>query len=222
MNVTPPIRLGLVGGSFDPVHYGHLLLAECCREQCRLDEVWFLPAATPPHKQSRPLTPAAERIEMLELAIGGNEAFRVCRLEIDRGGISYTVDTLAELKRQEPDRKLFFLVGADSLEDLPHWREPARICELATPVAVCRAGAGSPNYAVLAPLVSKQRLEEIGRNRVEMPRIGLSSREIRRRVAAGVSVRYQTPRGVEKYIETHGLYRQSDAAEAAIKPRPGC
>ena len=88
------MRLGIFGGTFDPVHYGHLLLAECCREQCRLDAVWFLPAATPPHKQDRELTPAAQRIEMLELAIAGNPAFSVCRYEADRGGVNYTVDTL--------------------------------------------------------------------------------------------------------------------------------
>ena len=204
------------------MHYGHLLLAECCREQCRLDEVWFLPAATPPHKQSRTLTPAAERIEMLELAIGGNEAFKVCRLEIDRGGISYTVDTLAELKRQDSCRELFFLVGADSLDDLPQWREPARICQLAVPVAVSRPGSGSPDLEVLASLVSKDRLEEIRHSLVEMPQIGLSSREIRSRVAAGSSIRYQTPRSVEKYIEAHGLYRKSDAAEVATAGRSHC
>src|SRR6185295_4732710 len=98
---SPPIfRLGIFGGSFDPVHYGHLLLAECCREQCRLDEVWFVPAAVPPHKQGRELTPAEQRIEMLQLAIGGHTAFKVSRLEIDRGGVSFTVDTLAELRRE--------------------------------------------------------------------------------------------------------------------------
>jgi nicotinate-nucleotide adenylyltransferase len=159
---------------------------------------------------------------MLELAIGGNEAFKVCRLEIDRGGISYTVDTLAELKRQDSSRELFFLVGADSLDDLPQWREPARICQLAMPVAVSRPGAGPPNYEVLAPLVSKDRLEEIRHSLVEMPQIGLSSREIRSRVAAGSSIRYQTPRAVEKYIATHGLYRKSDAAEVATAGRSQC
>ena len=97
------MRLGLFGGSFDPVHYGHLLLAECCREQCRLDRVWFLPAAVPPHKQGRQLTPAAARIEMLQLAIAGHEAFGVDRYEVDRGGVSYTVDTLRHFRGGDPD-----------------------------------------------------------------------------------------------------------------------
>jgi nicotinate-nucleotide adenylyltransferase len=212
------MRLGLFGGTFDPVHYGHLLLAECCREQCRLDEVWFLPAATPPHKQSRPLTPATQRIEMLQLAVGGHQPFQVCPLEIERGGVSYTVDTLAELARQEPGRELFFLLGADSLDDLPHWREPARLCQLAVPVAVCRPGAPPPNYDVLAPLVPPERLAEIRRHLVNMPQIGLSSREIRSRIAAGEGIRFRTPRAVEKYIESHQLYRQVDET-AGDQPR---
>ena len=112
------MRLGLYGGSFDPVHYGHLLLAECCREQCRLDAVWFVPAAVPPHKQDATLSPANQRIEMLQLAIGGHESLAVYRGEIERGGVSYTVDTLEQLHREEPQRELFFLMGADSLADV--------------------------------------------------------------------------------------------------------
>jgi nicotinate-nucleotide adenylyltransferase len=214
------MRIGLFGGSFDPVHYGHLLLAESCREQCRLDEVWFLPAATPPHKQTRELTPAAQRVEMLELAIGGQTSFKVCRAEIERGGVSYTVDTLAQLTREDAGRQLFFLLGADSLEDLPHWREPATICQLATLVVVGRPGAPLPNYAPLTTLVTPERLEEIRRHQVEMPPIGLSSREIRQRVAAGSSIRYRTPRAVEKFIESQQLYRTPDSASTANAAQP--
>lgn len=214
------MRLGLLGGSFDPVHYGHLLLAEYCREACRLDAVWFVPAAVPPHKQTRALTPAAQRIEMLELAIGGHEAFTASTLEIDRGGVSYTVDTLAALHEQRPDDALFFLMGADSLADLPLWREPARICVLATPIVVRRGEAPEPDFNSLRDLVTAERLDEIRRCAVQMPRIDLSSSEIRRRVARGQSIRYQTPRAVEKYIETAGLYRTADeAAEPTPLPR---
>jgi len=204
------MRLGLLGGSFDPVHYGHLLLAECCREQAQLDEVWFLPAATSPHKQSQTRTPAEQRVEMLQLAIAGQESFRLCRTEIERGGISYTVDTLAQLSAEAPARELFFLLGADSLEDLPRWREPDLICQLALPLVVSRPGAPPPNFGVLARLVSPERLDEIRRHHVEMPQIDLSSRDIRSRVASGLSIRYRTPRAVEKYIETHGLYRADE------------
>ncbi len=201
------MRLGLYGGSFDPVHYGHLLLAECCREQCQLDAVWFAPAAIPPHKQQSTLSAAADRIEMLKLAIGGHGAFTVFTGEIDRGGISYTVDTLEQLREELPDAELFFLMGADSLADLPTWREPERICTLAIPIVVRRSGSPKPDDAVLSKLMSPERLAIARQNRVEMPVIDLRASEIRHRVCAGQSIRYRTPRAVEKYIETHGLYR---------------
>ena len=201
------MRLGIFGGSFDPVHYGHLLLAECCREQCRLDAVWFVPAAVPPHKQDWTLSAATDRIEMLKLATGGNEAFAVWSGEIDRGGVSYTVDTLEQLQREDAKRELFFLMGADSLADLPTWRDPKRICELAIPVVVRRAGSPAVDDTVLGRLMSAERLTIARENRVELPIIDLSASEIRRRVAAGQSIRYRTPRAVEKYIEASELYR---------------
>ncbi len=205
------MRLGILGGTFDPVHYGHLLLAESCREQLSLEQVWFLPAAVPPHKQQRELAPAAQRVEMLELAIGGNERFLVCPYEIERGGVNYTVDTLAHLHQKDPSRELFFLMGADSLRDLPSWKEPARLCQLATPVVVCRSGFHaaadeSLDLTALATLLPNERLEAIRAHQVQMPRIDLSSREIRQRVAARKSIRYSTPRAVEMYIEAHRLY----------------
>ncbi len=200
------MRLGLFGGSFDPIHYGHLLLAECCREQCRLDAVWFLPAAVPPHKQDRELTPAVQRIEMLELAIAGNPAFSACRYETDRGGVNYTVDTLAYFREEDPSRELFFLVGADMLLDLPHWRNAPRVCELAVPVVVRRPGC-LIDFECLRGIASPERIELIHRHQVEMPEIGVSGTDIRRRVQSGQSIRYRVPRAVEMYIETHGLYR---------------
>ena len=202
------MRIGLYGGSFDPVHYGHLLLAECCREQCRLDAVWFAPAAVPPHKQDRQLSPASHRIEMLKLGIGGHESFSLYLGEIERGGVSYTVETLEKLHAKHPGDEWFLPMGADSLADLPNWRKPERICELAIPVVVRRTGSPEPDDAVLAKLMSPERLTIARENRVTMPVIELSASDIRRRVAAGQGIRYRTPRAVEKYIETHGLYRQ--------------
>jgi nicotinate-nucleotide adenylyltransferase len=204
------MRLGIFGGTFDPIHYGHLLLAECCREQCRLDAVWFLPAAVPPHKQSHDLAPAALRIEMIELAIAGNPAFSVCRYETDRGGVNYTVDTLTHIHDEDPSRELFFLLGADMLADLPNWREPARVCELALPVAVGRPGTGPIDFGCLSGIVGSERLDQIRRHQVEMPEIGISASDIRRRVATGQSIRYCAARAVEMYIETHGLYREAE------------
>src|ERR1700676_3229696 len=153
------MRLGIFGGSFDPVHYGHLLLAECCREQCRLDQVWFVPAHLPPHKQTVSLTSGEHRATMLRLATGGNEAFVVATLELERGGVSYTVDTLATVAASEPGAELFLLLGSDSLADLPTWHEPQRICELALPVAVRRGGGPAADFSVLAQFMSPERLE---------------------------------------------------------------
>ena len=202
-----PMRLGIFGGSFDPVHYGHLLLAETCREQCRLDQVWFLPAGVPPHKQTRTLAPAKARVEMLELAVAGNEHFAVSTLEIERGGVSYTVDTLRPLKERQPGDELFLLMGADSLREMVTWREPVEICRLAIPVVVHRAGSPEPDFAVLSALVASQRLAEIRLYQVEMPIVDLSSTDLRQRAGEGRSLRYRTPRAVEKYIQTQGLYR---------------
>jgi nicotinate-nucleotide adenylyltransferase len=203
------MRLGLLGGTFDPVHLGHLLLAECCREQLRLDRVLFLPAAVPPHKRDCQLTPAPQRIEMLELAITGHEPFAVSRLEVDRGGVSYTVDTLRHFRQEDPEGDLFLLMGADMLHDLPHWHEARNVCQLAIVATVRRAGTGDLDYTALAAVTSPERIELFRQHQVEMPAIGLCSTAIRRRVSAGQSIRYQVPRSVEKYIEAHGLYHSS-------------
>jgi nicotinate-nucleotide adenylyltransferase len=201
-------RFGILGGSFDPIHYGHLLLAESCREQCKLDLVWLLPAASAPHKLARQTAAARHRIAMLNLAIGGSPFLQVNSMEVDRGGVSYTTETLAELHQQHPQAQLFFLMGADSLVDLPHWREPRRICELAIPVVVRRVGSDEPDYDALKDLVDPDRLALFRHYQVTMPLIELTSTDIRNRVKRGESIRYRTPRAVEKYIETNKLYVQ--------------
>ena len=199
------MRLGIYGGSFDPVHYGHLLLAETCREQSCLDRVLFMPNAVSPHKVHATTSPEA-RVEMLKLALGGHPAMHVSTLEVERGGISYTVDTLTRLQQEYPNDKLFFLMGADSLEDLPTWREPERICQLAVPLVVRRAGSAEPDIGKLAHLVDAERLGEIRQCQVTMPVVELSSTDIRQRVAVEQSIRYRMPRGVEMYIRANGLY----------------
>jgi nicotinate-nucleotide adenylyltransferase len=203
------MRLGILGGSFDPVHYGHLLLADCAREQLCLDEVWLIPAAVSPFKVGREQAPAKARLEMLELALASSESLRASSLEIDRGGISYTVETLAAIAGQHVSAALFLLMGADALRDLPTWREPVRICDLATPAVVSRGGSPPPDFSGLAAIVTRERLDEIRAAHVQMPLIELSSTDLRTRAAAGKSLRYRTPRAVEKYIETHRLYQAS-------------
>jgi nicotinate-nucleotide adenylyltransferase len=201
------MKLGIFGGTFDPVHYGHLLLAECCREQRGLEAVLFLPPAVPPHKRDKEPTPAEDRIAMLKLAIAGNPAFSLCTYETDRGGVNYSANTLAHIHAEDPSRELFFLMGADMLLDLPNWREPAKICELAMPLAVHRAGLPPLDFNRLSGILSPERIEEISRNQVEMPEIGISAGKIRRQAAAGKSICYQTPRAVEKYIEAKNIYK---------------
>jgi nicotinate-nucleotide adenylyltransferase len=204
------MRLGIYGGSFDPVHYGHLILAEVCREACGLDQVWLMPTAVSPLKQHGPRASDAQRLEMLSLAIGGHPGLGICRIEIDRGGTSYTVDTLAELKSQDPARELFFLLGNDSLEIFPEWREPARICELAELVVVDRPPLpGTPPFDPrrLIEVLGEDEVARIESRRVHMPLIGISSSDLRERVGQGRSIRYQTPRAVEMYVEAEGLYR---------------
>jgi nicotinate-nucleotide adenylyltransferase len=205
------MRIGLYGGSFDPVHQGHLIVAECCREQARLDKVLFLPAAIPPHKQDRPLTEAAHRVEMLRLATGGHPAFAISTDEIDRGGVSYTVDTLARLEAAHPADELFLILGPDALADLPTWREPATILGRVEIIAVTREGVDDVRAIVAAPqlaaLLGPEKTRRVVENRVTCPAIGIRASDLRRAVAAGQSIRYRTPRAVEQYINAHGLYQ---------------
>lgn len=200
------MRLGLYGGSFDPIHWGHLLLAEQCREQCELDEVWFIPAGSPPHKDPSEITPGKLRADMVEFAIAGCPQFRVNDLELKRSGRSFTVETLEALHAEDPSRELFFLIGADSLVDLPGWREPERICELANIVAVNRGSTIPAEPAHVARGLSAAAIARI--RQVTMPGIDLSATDIRRRVRAGQTIRFMVPRAVEAYIEQQGLYRE--------------
>ncbi len=198
------MRLGIFGGSFDPVHYGHLILAEQCREQCGLDAVWFLPAAAPPHKRDVELTSGQARVEMLELALAGHPQMSVSEIELERGGTSFTIETLRAIHGEDPSRELCFLIGADSLHDLHNWREPEGIAELATIAAVNRGDAPLPNVAALSEALPSSVLDRI--EFVRMPGVDLSATDIRARIATGRSVRFMLPRAVEAYIESHGLY----------------
>jgi len=201
------MRIGLFGGSFNPVHIGHLRLAEACYRQARLDRVEFMPAAQQPHKPHGPVANAQHRLAMLQLAIAGNPAFEISTDEIDRGGVSYTVDTLRAFKARRPDARLFLLLGADSLADLPEWREAAAICQLATPLVVRRAGHPEPDYEPLAPLMAPARLAELQGWQIEMPDTPISSSEIQRLIASGEPWHTLVPPAVAQYIERHGLYR---------------
>ena len=200
------MKVGVFGGSFDPVHLGHLVLAEQCRERAKLDRVLFVPAARPPHKPDRVLSPFAQRVEMLTLAISGNPAFAVDELENDRPGPSFTVHTLAELKARSSEDDFWLILGADSLIDLPLWYEPTKILELAGLLVVGRPGWNAPSETELRANLSLAESTPLRIEGVNCPLVEIASRDLRSRIANGRSVRYQIPRAVEAYLHDKGLY----------------
>jgi len=201
------MRVGIFGGAFDPVHYGHLILAEQCREQAALEQVWFVPAARHPFKSDPAGTPFERRADMLRLAIAGNPSFQLNEIEKDRPGLSYTADTLEELRRLHPDAELHFLLGSDSLPDLPKWRSPERIVAAAALVVMERPGHPPMSADTLRAALHLPEDVPLRMTVVDAPLMDLASRDIRRRIAAGRSVRYMLPRAVEAYIEEKRLYR---------------
>jgi nicotinate-nucleotide adenylyltransferase len=187
------VRLGVYGGAFDPPHLGHLVAASDACDALRLDRLLWIPSAVHPLKAVR--TAADVRLEMVRAAIGGDPRFVADDLELRRTGPSYTVDTLRALRAREPGAALFFLTGADNLRDLPRWREPDEIVRLATLAVVSRAGDSLPADA---PYPAQA---------VTVTRVDVSSTEIRRRVAAGLSIRYLVPEAVRAVVERERLYR---------------
>ncbi len=197
-------RIGVLGGTFDPPHVGHLWLGALAADTCGLDRVLFMPAAQPPHKAGRPMSPADARLEMTRRAIDGDPAFELSELEMERPGPSYTIDSVRELKdRHEPDAKLFLIMAADSLAQIDTWREPDRLLELIEWIVGPRPGS---------PLPERSGLDErfgTAAARIHLltgPSLDVSASEIRRRVAAGQAIRYLVPRGVEQLIGERGLY----------------
>jgi nicotinate-nucleotide adenylyltransferase len=198
------MRIGIFGGTFDPVHMGHLILAEQCRSQASLDEVWFVPSSQPPHK-SLHITRFDQRCEMLELAIAGHPAFRVDRIEKERAEPSFTAVTLEQLRARHPKHEFFLLLGSDCLPDLPGWYEPRTVIAHASLVVVPRPGVMLWTAMRLATAmgvdVSTVRLQFVA-----CPMIEIASRELRRAITDGMSIRYMVPRSVEEYIREHKLY----------------
>lgn len=188
------------------MHLGHLLVAEAAREAAGLDQVRFVPVARSPFKPDGPLASDRQRLEMLRLALAGHPAFEACDLEIQRAGVSYTVDTLSALSEQNPQASLFLITGSDSASQLHRWKDARRICQLAIPLVAARQG--SPfDPGQLADLAEPSRLEEIRRFSFAFPIIELSSTDVRERLANGQGIRYRVPRSVECYIENARLYQ---------------
>ncbi len=195
-------RIGIIGGTFDPIHLGHLFIAEESRYRCGLDRVIFVPAGVPPHKPGEPITAAERRYSMTMLATEDNPAFEVSRIEIERPETSYTVNTLEAFREAQPDDELFFIMGADSVAELVTWYRPERIVELATVIAAARPGTDIER--------AKEDLPKSLRNRViflESPGLHISSTALRARASLGMPLRYLLHDRVEKYIIENELYR---------------
>lgn len=200
-------KIGIYGGSFDPIHIAHLILAESCRESLQLDEVRFVPANISPLKQSGKPLDNKHRIEMLQLAIGGNDRFVLDTRELDRAGVSYTIDTVQSLAKEFPDAELILLMGADSLRDIAKWKSPELLLSMVTVGVIARGGVGEPPWQALRPFVSEARWSSIQR-KVTAPILEVSSTNLRQRIRDGLSVRYQLPASVEAYIKHHQLYSE--------------
>jgi nicotinate-nucleotide adenylyltransferase len=209
--VTRPTRLGLIGGTFDPPHYGHLVAAQEAAWQLELDRVLWVPAAQNPLKQADVMSSADDRCEMVSRAIEGNPLFELSRLDIDRPGPSYTADLLRSLHDDRSGQELFFLVGADILPELHRWREPYEVLRLARLVVVNRPDAPVPDIRQLDETLPGAR-ERV--DLVFIPGVSVSARYLRARVAAGQPIKYLTPESVEAYIAARGLYRGEEPVRA--------
>ena len=190
-------RIGILGGTFNPIHLGHLIIAQDAMEGARLDRVVFIPSATPPHKELDGNVTGADRLKMVKLAIAGNAQFTADDLEIKRGGKSYSVDTLTELRRRYPRGDFHFIIGADSLSELHLWKDARRLVKLCRFIAITRPGHTA----------RPARVQELRYRLIEAHPCGIASRDIRARVHRGLSIRYLVPAEVVRYIERLKLYQ---------------
>lgn len=197
------MRLGVLGGTFDPVHVGHLILGEAAREELALDRVLFVPAGQPWRKAARQITASEHRVAMVRLAVEDNPAFEVCTVEVHASGPSYTVDTLERIRAENGDAELFFIVGLDAFQDMPNWKEPDKIVELAVIAVTGRPGYGGAVEG--SPALPRPHTGE-GVRWFPMPEIRFSSSTVREMVELGKSIRYLVTPPVETYIRDNRLY----------------
>jgi nicotinate-nucleotide adenylyltransferase len=194
-------RLGVMGGTFDPIHHGHLVAASEVAARFDLDEVVFVPTGAPSFKQDVTVTPAEHRYLMTVIATASNPRFTVSRVDIDRPGLTYTVDTLRDLARERPDADLYFITGADAIAQILSWKDSPELFELARFVAVTR-----PGHALSVAGLPEDRVSQW-----EIPALSISSTDVRARAEDGKPVWYLVPDGVVQYIAKHGLYRGSQS-----------
>jgi len=200
-------RIGLFGGSFDPIHFGHLISVRSVAEALQLSRIILIPSARPPHKEGVPITEAEHRMAMARLAVEGDGLFEVSDLELHRAGPSYTLDTVEAFQRRLGDRaELFWIIGADSLPELPTWHRIAELVQRVTIVTAARPGWQRPSVKLLAEAVGDQNARALLSNCCNTPRIDISATDIRARVAAGRPIRYFTAEKVASYIQQQHLY----------------
>ena len=197
-------RIGLLGGTFDPIHLGHLIVAEEARTRLSLDRLLFVPSRQPWRKAGREIAHEADRLAMVRLAVEGNPGFEVSLVDLAREGPSYSVDTVCDVRATlSPEAELYFILGYDALMDLPHWHAPAELARITRLVTVIRPGS-ELDWSPLEQAIPQAR-ETV--TLLGTPEIGISSTEVRQRVAAGRSIRYWVPDLVAEYIQQQGLYR---------------
>ena len=200
-------RIGLLGGTFDPIHMGHLLLATHSYDELGLDRVMFIPARLPPHK-GKPTVGAEDRLAMVRLAVGDDERFLVCDCELARAEPSYTIDTVRQLKDSlGGDSELLWLIGSDMVADLPDWHKVGELVKLIEIIVVGRAGQAEPDYSALAPALTVEQIDRLKARAINLPLIDISSTGIRERLRRTKSVRYLVPSSVQQYITDHQLYQ---------------
>ncbi|MDZ8119775.1 nicotinate-nucleotide adenylyltransferase [Pontiella agarivorans] len=208
MNEPAPVRrFGLFGGSFDPVHSGHLIIAQDAAEKLELDQVVFIPAAIPPHKQHLQQASAEHRLNMLKLALKSDRRFFVSDVEISRGGVSYFVDTVSSMKRDMPAAELFLIVGSDTLVDLHNWYRIDEIMKYCEITSFLRPGEDDIKSIKQKVALTDPLRQRVLANTFESHMVGISSSEIRMRIAEGLGIRYLVSAEVEQYIFEHGLYQ---------------
>ncbi len=208
------MKVAIYGGSFDPVHWGHLWAAQGCGEQLGLDQVLFIPTATSPLKPGGAVASDSQRVMMLQLAIGGTGSSERPQLIIDqrelhRGGTSYTLDTVIDLQQERPGDEFFLLVGSDAFASIRLWHRPEELLARVTPVVFRRGGDPPVDWRVLDGLVSPQRAKQIEAAAVTLPLIELASSDIRQRIASGRSIRFLVPHAVAAFIRAESLYQQT-------------
>ena len=198
------MNVGILGGTFDPIHVGHLLVAEEARVRLNLAETLFMPAGQPWLKADNAISPAEHRVELVRLAIADKPYFKLSTMEIERAGPTYTIDTIAELKGQlDAGDELFFILGWDNLVQLPQWREPSRLTKMCRLVAVPRVGYSAPYLDSLDTFIPGLSRSVI---LLDSPRVDINASVIRQRAAQGLSIDHLVPETVERYIKQHGLY----------------